>query len=85
MTQTRKTVKVEIDWDDPAINEALKNAEQVGYKRGVEEGHKDLLDWLDYAYMNDPGRPDRGTPEGEAILELARSASRYMRKLQGGK
>lgn len=57
----------------------LDDAYKVGFDEGLEKGRKEILDWLEHAYINDPGRPDRGSPKAEAILELARDASNHFR------
>lgn len=85
MASTPKTVKVEIDWNQPEIQEALKNAERVGEEKGYDKGLKEILDWLEAAYITDQGRPDRGTVKAEAILEIARAAGRHLRSLRSGK
>ena len=79
VNQVTPKVKIAIDMDHPAIVEALK----IAREEGRNEGRKDLLDWLEDAYINDPGRPDRGTPKAEAILELAKAASKHIQKLRG--
>lgn len=55
-----------------------------GLEEGVDRGRQEILDWLQWAYLDDPGRPDRGTPKAEAILELARDAQKHINKLKKG-
>jgi len=47
---------------------------------GLKQGRQEILDWLEFSYVEDPGRPDRGTPKAEAILELARDAAKYIKR-----
>ena len=47
---------------------------------GLKQGRQEILDWLEFSYVEDPGRPDRGTPKAEAILELARDAGKYIKR-----
>ena len=47
---------------------------------GLKQGRQEILDWLEFSYVEDPGRPDRGTPKAEAILELARAAGKYIKE-----
>ena len=66
--------KLDIYKDDPV------------WKAGVEHGYAtcraEVLSHLEKCYIGDPGRPDRGTPEANAILKLARDLSA---KLKGTK
>lgn len=80
MANTPKSIKVEIDYNKPEIKQVLEEAEKIGYDRGFLEGRADILNWLERAYIEDAGRPDRGTPKAEAILEIARAAGAYLRK-----
>jgi hypothetical protein len=50
---------------------------QEGFDEGLAKGRHEILDWLEHAYIDDPGRPDRGTPKAEAILELAQAARQH--------
>lgn len=52
-------------------------AREEGFKEGLEKGRMEILDFLQHAYLEDPGRPDRGTPKAEAILEVARDAQQH--------
>ena len=70
MAQTPKSVKVDVQIDP----EVVAKIRQEGVEEGLKQGRQEIVDWLQNAYINDPGRPDRGTPKGEAILELARDA-----------
>ena len=58
----------------------LDKIREEGRIEGLKEGRREILDWLENTYLDDPGRPDRGTPKAEAILELARDAGKYIRK-----
>lgn len=61
----------------------LDDAYKVGHSDGLAKGRQEILDWLEHAYIHDPGRPDRGTPQADAILELARAAqNHFMTKLK---
>lgn len=68
-----------------ANSRELAHAEKIGFERGLEKGRQEILDWLEHAYINDPGRPDRGTPKAEAILELAKAASQHFMSKTNGK
>lgn len=63
----------------------LKTAEGVGFKDGFNQGLKTVLDWLEVKYISDPGRPDRNSVEGRAILEVAREANEYIQDVKSGK
>lgn len=58
----------------------VKKAREEGLAEGIQQGRKEILDWLEHAYLRDPGRPDRGTPKAEAILEVARDAHHHFSK-----
>lgn len=59
-------------WDD---------GHRAGFAEGRSKGRQEIVDWLEEKYTG-KGRPDRGTPEARAILELAREAALYMRGRQ---
>lgn len=61
------------------FDEGFEQGRQDGLEEGIQKGRKEMLDWLEQAYVNDQGRPDRGTPKAEAILEIARAAGAYLR------
>ena len=63
----------------------LARARQEGYNEGLTKGREEIVDWLQNCYINDPGRPDRDSEKGKAILELARDASLHFRSLIKGK
>lgn len=85
MADTPKTVRVNIDFDHPAIIAALEDARKGGVEEGRNEGRREILDWLENKYMG-PDRPDRGSPEAKAILQLTNDAAKYIRvELNGGK
>jgi len=68
--------------NDPAkIGEMVRN--DPVWKAGIKEGKSQykvkVLSYLEDRYLNDEGRPDRGTPEGQAILTLARELSGYLK------
>lgn len=65
------------------IAQAMADARDDGYEDGLEAGRLEILDWLQAAYIADEGRPDRGSPKGEAILELARDAAAHFKPLVG--
>jgi hypothetical protein len=81
MAATPSKIKVKVDMDHPKIKEAIEYAEKMGREEGLQQGRQEILDWLERAYINDPGRPDRGSPKAEAMLELARDAADHFRKL----
>lgn len=61
-----------------------KDIEQVrkeGFDEGLAQGRQEILDYLERAYLEDPGRPARGTPKAEAMLEIAHEAAAHFRKL----
>lgn len=62
----------------PFNEKALKGA----HEEGLSEGRREILDWLQEKYLNDPDRPDRGTPEAEALLQLVREASQHISSLE---
>lgn len=53
----------------------IERIRREGFEEGLKKGRLEIVDWLEHAYIRDEGRPDRGTPKAEAILELARAAS----------
>lgn len=55
----------------------IERARVEGFEEGLQKGRVEILDFLEYSYLRDPGRPDRGTPKAEAILELAAHASEH--------
>lgn len=54
---------------------------QIGLSEGRIEGYQAVLQWLEVQYLKAPNRPDRDSPQAEAVLELARSAGKHLRKL----
>lgn len=54
----------------------LKRARDEGFDEGLAKGRQEILDWLEAAYLG-PDGPDRSSPKGEAILQLARDASQH--------
>lgn len=58
----------------------------LGFKNGAGHGfdelQKSLMDWLQAKYITDPNRPDRGSPQGEALLQLAREAQMHISELK---
>ena len=81
MATTPSSITVEIDFNSPAIKEALRIAEEVGHEAGLDQGRQEILKWIEDCYINDAGRPDRGTPEAEALLEVAKNAAKHISKL----
>lgn len=51
---------------------------EVGRKQGREEMRVKALSFLQDKYLKDANRPDRGTPEANAILKLARELSIHL-------
>lgn len=58
----------------------IDRARREGHAEGLAKGRQEILDWLQRAYIDDMGRPDRGSAKAEAILELAREASTYFKR-----
>jgi hypothetical protein len=54
---------------------------EEGRQEGVLQGRMEILSWLEKRYLEDEGRPDRDSPEGQAMLKLAREAGQYLRNL----
>lgn len=75
MANTPKSVKVDLD------TEQIEKIREEGRLEGVQQGRVEILNWLEAKYIG-PDQPDRGTPEANAILVLAREASDYLKKLR---
>ncbi len=58
-------------------DKTVEEIRQEGFNEGLQKGRQEILDFLEYAYLSDPGRPDRGTPKAQAILEIADAASKH--------
>ena len=58
----------------------------LGFKNGGIHGFDELksaaLSFLQAKYITDDDRPDRGTPEAEALLTVARELAAYMEDLK---
>lgn len=58
----------------------------LGFKNGASHGFDEFqqgaLSWLQAKYLTDPDRPDRGTPEAEAILTLTREFKIHLDELR---
>lgn len=58
----------------------------LGFKNGALHGFDELgqasLTFLQNKYITDDDRPDRGTPEAEAILKVARELSQFITDLK---
>ena len=59
---------------------ALEKAFDDGVAQGRNDERKALLRWLEAEYIDKPDRPDRGSPKGEAILQLAREAMEHFQE-----
>lgn len=81
MNDTTQTEETTIMAKPPVYQHLIDSARREGYAEGVERGHKDLLDWLEFAYIGAKDRPDRGSERGEAILQVARDASTHFKAL----
>lgn len=61
-------------------------AYDLGFKNGASHGfdelRQDVLTFLQDKYITDPNRPERGTPEAEAILRLAGELSTFTADLK---
>lgn len=72
--------------DDKAKHRAdVKAARDEGFQEGLDKGRREILDFLQRAYIEDEGRPDRGSPEARAILEVANKVAKHIQKLPKGK
>lgn len=60
--------------------EDLKRVRDEGFDEGLKKGRQEIVDYLQIAYLADDA-PARGTPEAEAILTIAREASKHFRNL----
>lgn len=81
MAETPKKATEEVNFNRPVIKRALKDAEQKGFEEGLEKGRREILDFLEFAYMRADNRPDRGTTEAKALLVVAGEASEHIKKL----
>lgn len=79
MPSTPRVISINID--HPEIQRQIKEIEDQAYNRGHDAGLRAMLTWLEAKYINNPDRPDRGTPEAETLLQLAREASQHVRAL----
>lgn len=80
-TTSKKTpAKKAVDYDA----EKFQAAHDVGYEEGLEEGRKEILNWLEKKYIG-PEASARGSEEGNAILQLAGQAADHIRSLRKGK
>lgn len=59
---------------------AIQKAFDDGVIQGRNEERRSLLSWLEAKYIKDPKRPERGTPEGDAILQVARDAMQHFKE-----
>lgn len=85
MAEMPKTVVLELNKKQlEQVELQMSMAKEVFFKEGLAQGRKEMLDFLEEAYINDPGRPDRDSPKGKAILELARGLGRHIRALEKG-
>lgn len=60
-----------------AYQRDIDRAREEGFNEGLKKGRGEILDFLQYSYLEAPDRPDRGTPKAEAILEVARDAQAH--------
>lgn len=58
----------------------IERARDEGFQEGVKKGHLDVIDWLEKKYLAEDA-PDRGTPEAQAILTLAREGADHFRSM----
>lgn len=80
MAETAKaTVKIDEKGLKDRLVKELQQAHDEGFDEGLIRGQRQILDWLQDAYINDIGRPDRGSPKAEAILEMANAAAKHFK------
>jgi hypothetical protein len=81
MADTPKSIKVTLSDDElkERLVKELKDAYDEGFDEGIVRGRREILDWLQNAYIEDVGRPDRGTPRALAILDIAKAAAKHFR------
>lgn len=51
---------------------------EVGVEWGMDKVRKEVLDYLQYRYIDAPDRPNRGSPEAKALLSLTNDLSKYI-------
>lgn len=69
-------VKKVIDDHRPErLHQEMVKIRQEGFQEGLKKGHQDIFEWLQSAYLNDS--VERGTPEADAILKIARDAGTH--------
>lgn len=75
---------IELALDSPAVQDGLRQSAEGGYAVGYEKGFEDALNysitWLEQQYLDAPDRPDRGSPEANALLDLAKRLAKYLNK-----
>lgn len=77
MADDNKSLSVTPSLEKMARKRAAEDAiiREEGRQEGIREGRGQILEFLQHQYM-DPGRPDRGSPEAQAILEVTRNIMR---------
>lgn len=81
MADTPRNIKVSVSDDQlkERMVKELKTAYDEGFDEGIKRGRREILDWLQNAYIEDVGRPDRDTPRALAILDIAKAASKHFK------
>lgn len=85
MAETPRNARAKADMDHPAVKRGLKAAYDDGEQAGLDQGRLEIIDFLEQRYLKDADRPDRGTPQADAMLQLAREAADYFRPRVGTK
>jgi hypothetical protein len=61
----------------------FEKGRKLGQSEGLIAARKEALDFLQHKYIDAPDRPDRGTPEADAILSLAGQLSDHLKERSG--
>lgn len=70
-------------WGKQEMQRQVTDAHAQGFAEGRTAGRQEVLDWLEKRYITPgPDRPDRGSVEAKAMLELAKEASLYLKGLE---
>ena len=72
--------KLVLKFTSEQVQQAIAEVSATAREEGKQEAYGEVTQWLEDRYMNDPGRPDRGSPKGEAILELANQLGKFLRE-----
>lgn len=77
---TKAEGKLVLKFTAEQVEQATAEISATAREEGRQEAFSEVVQWLEDRYMKDDPRPDRGSPEGNAILDLVAKFGKYLRE-----